>query len=57
MDTLVAGSQRRKSNISILMLDLDYFKMVNDTHGHDVGDTVLKALAKILTQSVAAPIW
>lgn len=52
IDTLVAGSQRRHSNISILMLDLDYFKMVNDQHGHDVGDTVLKALAKILTQSV-----
>lgn len=52
VDTLVAGNLRRKANISILMLDLDFFKMVNDTHGHDVGDTVLKALAKILTQSV-----
>lgn len=52
IDTLVAGSQRRHSNISILMLDLDYFKMVNDQHGHDVGDTVLKALARILSQSV-----
>lgn len=52
VDTLVAGSQRRNTHISILMLDLDYFKMVNDKYGHDVGDTVLKALAKILTQSV-----
>jgi diguanylate cyclase (GGDEF)-like protein len=51
-ETLVAGTQRRKSEMSILMLDLDYFKMVNDTHGHDAGDTVLKALAKVLTQSV-----
>jgi len=51
-ETLMAGTQRRKSQMSILMLDLDYFKMVNDTHGHDAGDTVLKALAKVLMQSV-----
>jgi diguanylate cyclase (GGDEF)-like protein len=54
VDTLVANAQRQKANISILMLDLDYFKMVNDTYGHDAGDTVLKALAKVLTQSVRA---
>jgi len=51
-ETLVASAQRRKSQLTILMLDLDYFKMVNDTYGHDAGDTVLKALAKVLTQSV-----
>jgi diguanylate cyclase (GGDEF)-like protein len=54
VETLVAASQRRKAQISILMLDLDYFKMVNDSHGHDAGDAVLKALAKVLTQSVRA---
>jgi diguanylate cyclase (GGDEF)-like protein len=53
-ETLVAGTQRRKSQMSILMLDLDFFKMVNDTYGHDAGDTVLKALAKVLSQSVRA---
>ncbi|MBU0688849.1 MAG: GGDEF domain-containing protein [Gammaproteobacteria bacterium] len=51
-ETLVSATQRRKSEMSILMLDLDYFKMVNDTHGHDAGDTVLKAIAKVMTQSV-----
>ncbi|QDZ27998.1 diguanylate cyclase [Noviherbaspirillum sp. UKPF54] len=54
VDTLVATAQRQKANISILMLDLDYFKMVNDTYGHDAGDTVLKSLAKVLKQSVRA---
>jgi diguanylate cyclase (GGDEF)-like protein len=54
IDTLIATVQRQKTNISILMLDLDYFKMVNDTYGHDAGDTVLKSLAKILKQSVRA---
>ncbi|RZI41964.1 sensor domain-containing diguanylate cyclase [Herbaspirillum sp. HC18] len=54
IDTLVANAQRQKANLSILMLDLDYFKMVNDTYGHDAGDTVLKSLAKVLKQSVRA---
>jgi diguanylate cyclase (GGDEF)-like protein len=53
-ETLVNSVQRRKSDVAIMMLDLDYFKMVNDTYGHDAGDTVLKALAKVLTQSVRA---
>lgn len=54
IQTLVAGSQRRKSQLSILMLDLDYFKMVNDKYGHDAGDAVLKALSKVLMQAVRA---
>ncbi|MCX7172948.1 MAG: diguanylate cyclase [Proteobacteria bacterium] len=52
VEMLVAQSQRHKSPLSILMLDLDYFKMVNDVYGHDVGDTVLKVLAKLLAESV-----
>lgn len=49
---LVGGTQRRKSVFSVLMLDLDLFKQVNDTHGHEVGDKVLKTLADILVRSV-----
>ena len=37
---------------SILMIDIDLFKKVNDTYGHDVGDTVIKSLAKIMTDSI-----
>lgn len=54
VETLVSSSQRRKSQLAILMLDLDYFKMVNDTYGHDAGDRVLKALARIMQASVRA---
>jgi len=53
-ETLVSSNQRRKSQMSILMLDLDYFKIVNDTYGHDAGDLVLKALAKTMQASVRA---
>jgi len=54
VETLVANAARRKSALSIMMLDLDYFKMVNDTYGHDAGDAVLKALSKVLRQAVRA---
>ena len=52
VDMLIAQAQRHKTPMAFMMLDLDYFKMVNDTYGHDAGDAVLKALAKVLTQSV-----
>ncbi|MFN6960793.1 MAG: diguanylate cyclase [Rhodocyclaceae bacterium] len=50
--TLVAGSQRRKSPFAVLMLDLDFFKQVNDTHGHEAGDKVIKTLADILLRNI-----
>ncbi len=45
--------QRRDAScLAFAMLDIDYFKKVNDTYGHMVGDVILKQLAGILTESV-----
>jgi diguanylate cyclase (GGDEF)-like protein len=52
VEMLVAQAQRHGNHMAILMLDLDFFKMVNDEHGHDAGDALLKALGKVLAQSV-----
>jgi diguanylate cyclase (GGDEF)-like protein len=42
----LAMAQREGRPFSVLMLDLDHFKAVNDTHGHGVGDAVLRAFAQ-----------
>jgi diguanylate cyclase (GGDEF)-like protein len=54
VDTLLASAQRHKTHLALLMLDLDYFKMVNDTYGHDAGDAVLKTVAKTMRHGVRA---
>ena len=48
----VDRARRYKSQISLLMLDLDYFKKINDTHGHLVGDAILRQLASLLSSSM-----
>ena len=44
----LAMAQRFKSPLSCIMLDLDHFKQVNDSLGHQAGDAVLQSLAKVL---------
>ncbi|HWM80610.1 MAG TPA: PleD family two-component system response regulator [Pseudolabrys sp.] len=52
LGTLVEQAAQRGKPLSLLMLDIDYFKSVNDTHGHDAGDDVLREFALRIRRSV-----
>jgi diguanylate cyclase (GGDEF)-like protein len=43
---------RRGTNLGVLMLDIDFFKKVNDIYGHNIGDRVLKVVSDIIRNSV-----
>jgi diguanylate cyclase (GGDEF)-like protein len=52
LDKAVAVARAGKASVALLMLDLNRFKQVNDTLGHPVGDSLLKAIAERLTSAV-----
>ena len=43
---------RANTHMSFVMCDVDHFKLINDTHGHEAGDAVLKAVSSVLQQGV-----
>lgn len=53
-EKIVAGALRRRKGLALVMCDLDHFKRVNDTYGHEAGDLTLKECAAVIASSVRA---
>lgn len=49
-DPIFAQAQRKDADIALAMIDIDHFKKVNDTYGHDVGDRVIHSVAQTLNE-------
>jgi len=45
-------ARRNSTPLSMIMLDIDHFKLINDTHGHAIGDSVIKAVADSASETI-----
>jgi diguanylate cyclase (GGDEF)-like protein/PAS domain S-box-containing protein len=52
VDMAIAGARRDKTHCALMFIDLDGFKAVNDTHGHETGDGVLKTVAERILSTI-----
>ncbi len=51
-DKGISQALRTKTPYGILMVDIDFFKMINDTYGHDVGDEAIRIIARVIKDSI-----
>jgi diguanylate cyclase (GGDEF)-like protein/PAS domain S-box-containing protein len=52
-----ARAERYRRELAMLMLDIDHFKQINDTHGHATGDQAIRALAQCMRQVLRTSDW
>ena len=52
LDSLISNAQRSNKALAFLIMDIDHFKSVNDTHGHDIGDEVLREFANRISAKI-----
>lgn len=52
LDSEIKRSARYKHHISLLMMDIDNFKLINDTYGHQAGDEMLKRIANVILATI-----
>ena len=52
LDSLISNAQRSNKALAFLIMDIDHFKSVNDTHGHDIGDEVLREFANRISANI-----
>jgi two-component system cell cycle response regulator len=52
LDTLMGNAKRNGRPLAFVIMDIDFFKQVNDSHGHDIGDEVLKEFATRISANV-----
>ena len=52
LDNLLSQSHKSGKPVAFLIMDIDFFKLVNDTHGHDIGDEVLREFARRISANI-----
>jgi len=52
LDTLLSNAARSGRGLAFLIIDVDHFKRVNDSHGHDIGDEILQAFADRIAANI-----
>ena len=52
IDKFTNQADRSNKSYAVMMIDIDYFKMVNDTYGHDIGDLVIQKLSNVIKENI-----